>query len=612
MSPASNEKEETLSSAIALLELLSSQHALENFFHEILNRKEEEEEEEARSKSNSKCVFFEISSTALRALSNVFKKETAETLKRSAVKTIAKKSRIVSLFIGDDQSDDMERFEELFGCGISMENVQKLFKFFARCTRSSGSSGGGGDVRVGGADDVDSDTNSDTNSDKYGVIVSVRLRCGESVAIGATYEESKNTGKFGKSENDEAFVAYPVAPSTKFLELQSSPGKETDDVKWLYCDDKGNARTEEMPNFKWKGKLRPWKISHQEKLFRGMRKVPDSVVKAEWWETSRPLAEERARQQRVADELPKNEIEKLRKACEIGRGAIDCVVRAIRPGVTPEALDVLCHDYICDNNAYPSPLNYYCFPKSCCISVNEVICHGIPDCRPLERGDIVNVDVTAFFGGYHGDLNETVYVGNANVDSGENSEAAKKLLKCAYECLASGIAVVKPDARYRDIGENVSSVADKYDCSVVRTYCGHGIGKHFHCFPNVPHYKGNKATGAMKPGHAFTIEPMINLSKEWRDELWPDGWTAVTKDGSLSAQYEHTMVCTEFGVDVLTKRTKNSPKVFPFIAYDHSSTGEAPPNDVGKTMQVDSEPAHSKIVSDLESLIRAFNNNVSI
>ena len=134
------------------------------------------------------------------------------------------------------------------------------------------------------------------------------------------------------------------------------------------------------------------------------------------------------------------------------------------------------------------------------------------------------------------------------------------------------MSIVKPDTRYRDIGEKVSTVASKYDCSVVKTYCGHGIGKHFHCFPNVPHYKGNKAAGAMKPGHAFTIEPMINLGKEWRDELWPDGWTAVTKDGSLSAQYEHTMVCTTVGVDVLTKRNKNSPRVFPFTEFEDTAT----------------------------------------
>ena len=185
---------------------------------------------------------------------------------------------------------------------------------------------------------------------RYGAVISVRLKCGESVAVCGLFEDGENGfGKASLSDDSKlsssSFWAYPLAPSTTFLELQSTPEKETDEVKWLYCDDKGNSRTEDMPYFKWKGKLRPYKISHQEKLFRGMRKVPDSVVKAEWWETSRPLGEERARQQRVADELSQKEIEKLRKACVIGRGAIDCVVRAIRPGVTPEALGpALCHD----------------------------------------------------------------------------------------------------------------------------------------------------------------------------------------------------------------------------------------------------------------------------
>jgi|TARA_B100000530_G_scaffold238632_1_gene155299 methionyl aminopeptidase len=233
----------------------------------------------------------------------------------------------------------------------------------------------------------------------------------------------------------------------------------------------------------------------------------------------------------------------------------------------------------------------------------------------LEEGDIVNIDVTAFFGGYHGDLNETVFVGSGGdkgnstkTDSeggGEEVEVKEsdsdkketfKLLKCAYECLAAGMSIVKPDTRYRDIGEKVSTVASKYNCSVVKTYCGHGIGKHFHCFPNVPHYKGNKASGAMKPGHAFTIEPMINLGKEWRDELWPDGWTAVTKDGSLSAQYEHTMVCTTDGVDVLTKRNKNSPRVFPFTEYE----------DIDEDEEEDKE----KIMLELEELVNEFNSKL--
>jgi len=578
------DKEESLAAAVNLLTLLASDSGKETFFLPTLDGASSSS---SSSSSKQKCLFFECSSTALQALSKMFLPSTPDALKLTALKSIAKKARRVEL------TEKRASFNDLFGYGISKKNETRLRTLFTESEKEK----------------------------RYGAVISVRLKCGESVAVCGLFEDGESG--FGKASftvdsnlSLSSFVAYPLAPSTTFLELQSTPEKETDEVKWLYCDDKGNARTEDMPYFKWKGKLRPHKISHQEKLYRGMRKVPDTVVKAEWWETSRPLAEERARQQRVADELPQKEIEKLRKACVIGRGAIDCVVRAIRPGVTPEALDVLCHDYICDKNAYPSPLNYYCFPKSCCISVNEVICHGIPDCRPLEEGDIVNIDVTAFFGGYHGDLNETVFVGSSG-DEGDNAEKpdseevadgvddsskkeAFKLLKCAYECLADGMSIVKPDTRYRDIGEKVSAVASKYNCSVVKTYCGHGIGKHFHCFPNVPHYKGNKAAGAMKPGHAFTIEPMINLGKEWRDELWPDGWTAVTKDGSLSAQYEHTMVCTTDGVDVLTKRNKNSPRVFPFTEYE--DTGD----DDDKEEGADKE----KVVAELEELVNEFNTKL--
>ena len=572
------DKAESLAAAVNLLTLLASDSGKEEFFLPLtLSPSANESPTETRQK----CLFFECTSTALQALSKMFLPSTPELLKVSALKSIAKKARRVSL------TESQSSFNALFGYGISKTKETRLRTLFTESEKET----------------------------RYAVVISVRLRCGESVVVCGLFEDGESG--FGKaSSGTSSFVAYPLAPSTTFLELQSTPEKETDEVKWLYCDDKGNARTEDMPYFKWKGKLRPHKISHQEKLFRGMRKVPDAVVKAEWWETSRPLAEERARQQRVADELSQKEIEKLRKACVIGRGAIDCVVRAIRPGVTPEALDALCHDYICDKNAYPSPLNYYCFPKSCCISVNEVICHGIPDCRPLEEGDIVNIDVTAFFGGYHGDLNETVFVGSSGDKSNSATEEtaseevadgvdsskkeAFKLLKCAYECLAEGMSIVKPDTRYRDIGEKVSTVASKYDCSVVKTYCGHGIGKHFHCFPNVPHYKGNKAAGAMKPGHAFTIEPMINLGKEWRDELWPDGWTAVTKDGSLSAQYEHTMVCTTDGVDVLTKRNKNSPRVFPFTEFE--DTGDDDKDD--EEEEADKE---NQVIAELEELVNQFN-----
>ncbi|KAK3288917.1 Microtubule-associated protein 1A, partial [Cymbomonas tetramitiformis] len=226
------------------------------------------------------------------------------------------------------------------------------------------------------------------------------------------------------------------------------------------------------------------------------------------------------------------------------------------PGITTDEIDKVVHDTIVAGGGYPSPLNYHSFPKSVCTSVNEVICHGIPDARILEDGDVVNVDVTACLDGWHGDLNETFCVGNV-------SDENKHLVKTAYECLFKAIEMVKPGTRYRDVGDAISRHASNNKLSVVKTYCGHGIGDLFHCAPNVPHYARNKAVGVMKVGQTFTIEPMINQGS-WKDMTWPDGWTAVTEDGKHSAQFEHTMVVTETGVELLTARLPTSPDMFPF------------------------------------------------
>ena len=178
--------------------------------------------------------------------------------------------------------------------------------------------------------------------------------------------------------------------------------------------------------------------------------------------------------------------------------------------------------------------------------MNEVICHGIPDYRPLEDGDIVNIDVSVYYNGYHGDLNETFFVGDVDPTS-------RLLVETAYSCLSAAVDLVRPGTLYRDLGATIERVAKANRCSVVRTYCGHGIGTLFHTAPNVPHYSKNKAKGAMQIGHVFTIEPMINLGT-YQDLLWPDGWTAVTLDGARSAQFEHTLVVTATGCELLTGR----------------------------------------------------------
>lgn len=237
----------------------------------------------------------------------------------------------------------------------------------------------------------------------------------------------------------------------------------------------------------------------------------------------------------------------LRHACKMGREVLDLAAKALRPGVTTDEIDRVVHEACIERDCYPSPLNYYNFPKSVCTSVNEVICHGIPDYREVQDGDIVNLDVTTFNrGGYHGDLNETFCVGNVDDDG-------KKLVKTAFNCLQASLAMVKPGTLYRDLGTKIHKIACKSQCSVVRTYCGHGIGSLFHTAPNVPHYHKNKAKGTMKVGHVFTVEPMINLGSPG-DGTWGDNWTAVTSDGKRSAQFEHTVLVTETGCEILTAR----------------------------------------------------------
>jgi len=301
------------------------------------------------------------------------------------------------------------------------------------------------------------------------------------------------------------------------------------------------------PEFNYTGKLRPHYVGPA-------RFIPDHIPKPDYYLTGVPISEDTSKARHTSPIYTPEEIAGIREACRIGRGALDAAAAIIAPGVTADALDKVVHEYIISKGAYPSPYNYRNFPKSVCISVNEVICHGIPDFRPLEEGDIVNIDVTAYYKGFHGDLNETFTVGKTDY-------ASKKLIKTTYDSLFAAINMVKPGTLFRDFGETISLVARRAGFSVVKSYCGHGIGSLFHCAPNIPHYARNKATGACKPGMVFTIEPMINAGC-WEDETWPDDWTAVTADGKRSAQFEHTLLVTEDGVEILTARTADSPKLW--------------------------------------------------
>ena len=306
-----------------------------------------------------------------------------------------------------------------------------------------------------------------------------------------------------------------------------------------------HCREFKPPSFGYTGKLRPAYVSAR-------RAVPEHIQRPDYANDreGRAWSEEVAREEIIRVYTPE-EIEKARAASQLARQALDIGAAMIKPGITTDAIDIAVHDFIISHNAYPSPLNYYKFPKSLCTSVNEVICHGIPDARPLEDGDIINLDVTVYLNGYHGDLNETYFVGDVD-------EESKRLVQASYDCLQKAIAMVKPGTLYRELGTAIESHAKSQSLSVVRSYCGHGIGELFHTSPSVPHYARNKARGVMKVGHVFTIEPMINLGG-WKDKTWPDNWTSVTTDGKRSAQFEHTMVVTENGVEILTARQADSP-----------------------------------------------------
>jgi methionyl aminopeptidase len=257
------------------------------------------------------------------------------------------------------------------------------------------------------------------------------------------------------------------------------------------------------------------------------------------------------------------EIEKMRIAGKLGSEVLDYITPYVKAGVTTGELDKLCHDYIVNvQNAIPAPLNYappghIPYPKSICTSVNHQICHGVPGDRVLKNGDIVNLDITVIKDGYHGDTSRMFCVGEVSIQ-------AKRLCEITYECMWLGIAKVKPGATLGDIGYAIQTYAEKNGFSVVREFCGHGIGKKFHEDPQVLHYGKPGAGMKLQAGMIFTIEPMINAGKRDIKQLG-DGWTIVTKDHSLSAQWEHTVLVTETGYEVLTT-SAGSPAVPAFVA----------------------------------------------
>ncbi|MDD2759270.1 MAG: type I methionyl aminopeptidase [Methylomonas sp.] len=242
-----------------------------------------------------------------------------------------------------------------------------------------------------------------------------------------------------------------------------------------------------------------------------------------------------------------DEIEKMRVACKLAAEVLEMIAPHVVAGISTEQLDQICHDYIVnEQQAIPAPLNYRGYPKSICTSINHQICHGIPSDKKLKNGDIVNVDITVIKDGYHGDTSKMFCIG-------DTSPHARRLVEIARQCLFLGIEQVKPGAHFGDIGHAIQKYAESNRYSVVREFCGHGIGQNFHEDPHVMHF-GKRGDGSViEPGMIFTIEPMINIGKRHM-KILPDGWTAVTKDRSLSAQWEHTILVTDSGHEILTLR----------------------------------------------------------
>ncbi|HSJ47478.1 MAG TPA: type I methionyl aminopeptidase [Gammaproteobacteria bacterium] len=241
------------------------------------------------------------------------------------------------------------------------------------------------------------------------------------------------------------------------------------------------------------------------------------------------------------------EIEKMRVAGRLAAEVLEMIGPHVQAGISTDELDRICHDYIVNvQDAIPAPLNYRGFPKSICTSLNHQVCHGIPGDKVLKNGDVLNIDVTVIKDGFHGDTSKMFFVG-------EPSVIAQRLARVAYESMVIGIGMVKPGVRLGDIGHAIQRHAESHHYSIVREYCGHGIGREFHEDPQVLHY-GQPGTGlALEPGMTFTIEPMVNAGKR-HTKLLRDGWTVVTKDHSLSAQWEHTILVTDTGHEILTRR----------------------------------------------------------
>ncbi|HUF97678.1 MAG TPA: type I methionyl aminopeptidase [Ilumatobacter sp.] len=295
----------------------------------------------------------------------------------------------------------------------------------------------------------------------------------------------------------------------------------------------------------WCGSGRKYKRCHKSSegrvlpgLISPMREVPAHIERPSYADTGRVehWDEPRVKSPEV--------IERMRHACSVAAEILRLGGEFLRPGVTTDEVDAYVHQLYIDRNSYPSTLNYHGYKKSLCTSANEVICHGIPDSRQMQDGDIMNLDITAYIGGVHGDTNATFFVGDVDQES-------RDLVRITEECTWKGIEAIKPGRPISDIGRAIEDHAKIHKLGVIRAFVGHGIGEQFHSDIQVLHYYDSRSSMIMRPGMTFTVEPMISLGT-WQHKSWDDDWTAVTADGKRTAQFEHTCLVTEDGVDVLT------------------------------------------------------------
>jgi len=358
-------------------------------------------------------------------------------------------------------------------------------------------------------------------------------------------EEAALASKASALTSDAAFEAWCArALADTAAASQLLPASTEDTPEPLLSAEARLVPSALFEGYSFTGSLRPAHVTPQMRPPAGV-----GVTLPDYASHKRGLARSETvhRRAKVIPVLEGVELETMRESCRLGREVLDIAGRFIRAGVTGDEVDRIVWTACAERELYPSPLNYFGFPKSVCVSVNEVICHGIPDCRPLQAGDIVNLDVSVCYKGLHADLNETFFIGECDVSS-------QTVVRAAYETLQVAARKIRPGTLYRELGGLAQAEASRHNCSICPSFAGHGVGRLFHCLPDVPHYRKNKAVGVMKPGHVFTVEPNVNFGTKGKDRIWPDEWTAVTVDGQRSAQFEHTFLVTQDGYEVLTAR----------------------------------------------------------